>query len=242
MSNDLIHVATPRALTAAAGNLDVIREAIANNITGGMTDLELPRIVIAGGAMPCFGTRTLAGDRTQDSFDAVAALTRCVRNLFSAKNAGNQPPDCSSTDCITGKGIPGGDCSRCPHAQWSSADEGAGQACKQVQQLFLLRGDQLLPEVLSLPPTSLKGARQFFVKLTAQGIPYYQAVLRFELEKAQNAAGIQYGRVVMKFIRRLEPEEAARSRQYHELCRTLAARVPMGLDPEICDQAADVNS
>jgi tetratricopeptide (TPR) repeat protein len=71
--------------------------------------------------------------------------------------------------------------------------------------------DLLLPEVVSLPPTSLKGARQFFLKLTTQGIPYYQAVIGMELEKAQNAAGIQYGKALLKFVRRLTAEEAARA-------------------------------
>ena len=43
-----------------------------------------------------------------------------------------------------------------------------------MKQILVLRGDLLLPEVVSLPPMSLKGARQFFLKLTTQGIPYYR--------------------------------------------------------------------
>ena len=58
-----------------------------------------------------------------------------------------------------------------------------------MKQLFMLRGDSMFPEVVSLPPTSLKAIRQFFLKLTTQGIPYYQCIVRIELEKAQNAAG-----------------------------------------------------
>ena len=107
-----------------------------------------------------------------------------------------------------------------------------------MKQLFILRGDLLLPEVVSLPPTSLKGARQFFLKLTTQGIPYYQALVAMELEKAQNASGIQYGKAQMKFVRKLTAQEAARAQQYHQLCRTLAERVPTGLDPE-AREAAD---
>ncbi len=108
-----------------------------------------------------------------------------------------------------------------------------------MKQLFVLRGDLLLPEVVSLPPTSLKGARQFFLKLTTQGIPYYHALVGLELEKAQNAAGIQYGKAALKFVRRLTPEEAGRAQQYHELCRTLAVRVPTGLDPETREQSTE---
>jgi hypothetical protein len=40
-------------------------------------------------------------------------------------------------------------------------------------------------------------------------------------------------------VRRLTAEEAARAQQYHQLCRTLAERVPTGLDPEVRDQGGD---
>jgi hypothetical protein len=222
MSTDLIQIQTPRALAALEGNLDVINEAIAANISGGgITDFDLPRIKISGGASP----------RWID--------TRVYYKTAFGKGTGKQPPDCTSADGITGKGKPGGDCSRCPLAEYGSADEGAGQACKQVKQVFVLRGDLLLPEVVSLPPTSLKGARQFFLKLTTQGIPYYQALIGLELEKVQNAAGIQYGKAALKYVRRLTPEEAGRAQQYHELCRTLAVRVPMELDPEAREQSGE---
>ena len=104
---------------------------------------------------------------------------------------------------------------------------------------MLVLRDGLLPEVVSLPPTSLKGARQFFLRLTTQGIPYYEALTAFEVEKAQNAAGIQYGRASLKFVRRLTPEEAGRAHQYHELCRTLATRVPTALSPEAREQSGE---
>jgi hypothetical protein len=60
-----------------------------------------------------------------------------------------------------------------------------------------------------------------------------------ELEKAQNGAGIQYGKAQLKFVRKLTAEEAARAQQYHQLFRTLAERVPTGLDPEVRDQSGE---
>lgn len=245
MSTDLIPIQTPKALVALEGNLDAINEAIAANISGGgITDFDLPRVKISGGASPRWIVPTLDGEETLARIDGVIVFARDTRVYYKTafgKGSGKQPPDCSSPDGVTGKGKPGGDCSKCPLAEYGSADEGAGQACKQVKQIFVLRGDLLLPEVVSLPPTSLKGTRQFFLKLTTQGIPYYQAVIGIELEKAQNAGGIQYGKAVMKFVRRLTAEEAARAQQYHELCRSLAVRVPTGLEPEVRDQASDPN-
>jgi hypothetical protein len=181
-------------------------------------------------------------EETLARLDGVIVYARDTRVYYKTafgKSSGKQPPDCTSSDGITGKGKPGGDCSRCPLAEYGSAEVGSGQACKQVKQIFILRGDLLLPEVVSLPPTSLKGARQFVLKLTTPGIPYYQAVISMELEKAQNAAGIQYGKAQLKFVRKLTPEEAARAQQYHQLCKTLAERVPTGLDPEVREQGAE---
>ncbi|MCL4783434.1 MAG: hypothetical protein KJZ70_10405 [Bryobacterales bacterium] len=243
MSTQLIQVQTPRALAALESNLDLINEAISANISGGgISDFDLPRVKISGGSSPRWIVPTLEGEESIARIEGVIVFARDTRVYYKTafgKGPGKLPPDCSSPDGVVGKGSPGGDCSRCPLAEYGSADEGAGQACKQVKQLFVLRGDLLLPEVLSLPPTSLKGARQFFLKLTTQGIPYYQAVISIELEKAHNAAGIEYGKAQMKFVRRLSPEEAARAQQYHELCRSLAVRVPMGLDPETREQPGD---
>ncbi len=243
MSTELIQIQTPRALAALEGNLDSINEAIATNISGGgISDFDLPRVKISGGASPRWIVPTLEGEETLARIDGVIVFSRDTRVYYKTafgKSSGKQPPDCSSSDGITGKGKPGGECSRCPLAEYGSAEEGTGQACKQVKQLFVLRGDLLLPEVVSLPPTSLKGARQFFLKLTTQGIPYYQALVGLDLEKAQNAASIQYGKAALKFLRRLTPEESARAQQYHELCRTLAVRVPTGLDPETREQSTE---
>jgi hypothetical protein len=243
MSDDLIQIRTPRALAGVEANLDAINEAIATNITGGgISDFDLPRVKISGGASPRWIVPTLEGEETLERINGVVVFARDTRIYFRTafgKGTGKQPPDCTSSDGITGNGKPGGECSRCPLAEYGSAEEGSGQACKQVRQLFVLRDDLLLPEVVSLPPTSLKGARQFFLKLTTQGIPYFHALIGLELEKAQNAGGIQYGKAALKFVRRLTPEEAGRAQQYHELCRTLAVRVPTGLDPEAREQSGE---
>jgi hypothetical protein len=179
---------------------------------------------------------TLEGEHTLDRIIGVIAFARDTRVYYRTafgKGNGNQPPDCSSSDGITGQGKPGGECSRCPLAEFGSAEEGGGQACRQVKQLFVLRDELLLPDVVSLPPTSLKAVRQFFLQLTRQGLAYWEVIVSLELEKITNAAGIQFGRAVLKFVRRLTPEEAARAHSYHELCRSLAERVPTGLEPEV---------
>jgi hypothetical protein len=237
MSNELVHIQTPRALTALEGSVDSINEAIATNISsGGISDVDLPRIRISAGNTPRWIVPTLEGEDTLDRITGVISFARDTRIYYRAafgKGNGNLPPDCSSSDGITGQGKPGGECSRCPLAEFGSAEEGGGQACRQVKQLFVLRDELLLPDIVSLPPTSLKAARQFFLQLTRQGLTYREVIVSLELEKAQNAAGVQYCKAVLRFLRRLTPEEAARAHKYTQLCRTLAERVPTGLDPEM---------
>jgi hypothetical protein len=225
MSQELVKVTAPKALSIPQEEAAAVQEAFAINIAGGtVSEFDLPRIKVMSGAA-LWLIPSLEGDETTPKIEGVIVFSRDARVYYASKDAGNVPPDCSSADGITGQGKPGGDCRVCPLAKWESAQEGAGQACKQVKQLFFLRGDSMFPEVVSLPPTSVKAARQFLVKLTTQGIPYYGALVAIELEKAQNAAGKPYGRAIMKFLRRLTPDEQQRAVEFHQMCGQFAGRL-----------------
>jgi hypothetical protein len=229
MSQELVKVTAPKALSIPQEEAAAVQEAFAINIAGGtVSEFDLPRIKVMSGAA-LWLIPSLEGDETAPRIEGVIVFSRDARVYYASKEAGNVPPDCSSVDGITGVARPGinagGACAQCPLAKWESAQEGAGQACKQVKQLFFLRGDSMFPEVVSLPPTSVKAARQFLVKLTTQGIPYYGALVALELEKAQNAAGKPYGRAIMKFLRRLTPDEQQRAVEFHQMCGQFAGRL-----------------
>jgi hypothetical protein len=229
MSQELVKVTAPKALSIPQEEAAAVQEAFAINIAGGaVSEFDLPRIKVMSGAA-LWLIPSLEGDETAPRIEGVIVFSRDARVYYASKEAGNVPPDCSSVDGITGVARPGinagGACAQCPLAKWESAQEGVGQACKQVKQLFFLRGDSMFPEVVSLPPTSVKAARQFLVKLTTQGIPYYGALVAIELEKAQNAAGKPYGRAIMKFLRRLTPDEQQRAVEFHQMCGQFAGRL-----------------
>ena len=229
MSQELVKVTAPKALSIPQEEAAAVQEAFAINIAGGaVSEFDLPRIKVMSGAA-LWLIPSLEGDETAPRIEGVIVFSRDARVYYASKEAGNVPPDCSSVDGITGVARPGinagGACAQCPLAKLESAQEGAGQACKQVKQLFFLRGDSMFPEVVSLPPTSVKAARQFLVKLTTQGIPYYGALVAIELEKAQNAAGKPYGRAIIKFLRRLTPDEQQRAVEFHQMCGQFAGRL-----------------
>ena len=232
MSQELVKVTAPKALSIPQEESAAVQEAFAINIAGGtVSEFDLPRIKVVTGAA-LWLIPSLEGDETSPRIEGVIVFARDARVYYASKDAGNVPPDCSSIDGITGVARPeihaGGACAQCPLAKWESALDGSGQACKQVKQLFFLRGDSMFPEVVSLPPTSVKAARQFLVKLTTQGIPYYGALVAIELEKVQNAAGKPYGRAAMKFLRRLTPDEQQRAVEFHQMCQQFAGRVQTG--------------
>ncbi len=232
MSQDLVKVApAPLALSMPEEERQAVMAAFAVNCaSGSITEFDLPRIKVNSGTA-LWLIPGLEGDTTAQSIEGVVVSARDTRVYYKSKDAGNVPPDCSSIDGATGKGDPGGACASCPLSEWDSGENGA-QACKQVKQLFMLRGSSMLPEVVSLPPTSLKAIRQFFLKLATQGIQYYHCILRVELEKAQNAQGKVYGKAVLKFVRKLSADEIARAEEVRAFVESFSTRVTPGAATE----------
>lgn len=233
MSQELVKLgAPPRALALSEQEAKEVQEAFAVNIaSGSITEFDLPRIRVNTGTA-LWLIPTLEGQETAPAIEGVVVHARDVRAYYSSKEAGNTPPDCSSMDNITGVGKPGGECATCPLAQWDSAQEGSGQACKQAKQLFMLRGQSMFLEVVSLPPTSLKAVRQFLLKLTTQGIQYHQAIVRIELQEAKNSQNKPYGKAVMKFVRKLSADEIARAIEFRALAQSISGRVTPGAATE----------
>jgi len=230
MSQDLTRIApAPVALTVSEEEARAVKEAFATNIaSGSITEFDLPRIKPVNGEA-LWKIPTLEGHQTAQSIEGVIVFARDTRAYYPGKEIKNQPPDCSSLDGITGvakAGVNlGGDCKKCPMAQWDSAQDSGAQACKQSKQLFMLRGNSMFLEVVSLPPTSLKAVRQFFLKLVTQGVQYHQCIVRIDLVEAKNAQQQPYGKADLKFVRRLSADEAARAADFRALAESIAARV-----------------
>lgn len=126
------------------------------------------------------------------------------------------PPDCSSNDGVTGQrlvdGVEGSEyvemkCADCPYNEFGSATNGPGKACKEKHQLYILSEGRLVPFSLLLPVSSKKAFNAYTTKLFSRGKFLDEVVTSFTLEKAQNATGINYSRVVFKACRDLNREE-----------------------------------
>jgi len=197
-----------------------IRKAMQDNLEGSAVGTwDFDRIKV-----PCGGSTTWEIERQGETeslreFDVIVLHAKLKRAYWShgldqGGTAG--PPDCSSEDTEHGMGVPGGDCATCPMAEWNSDPKGGrGQACKTRNILIVRLPGSLIPQVLSLPPTSLKPWRRYAFRLGGQGLSYYEVVTRFVAEKhGQGPTG--YAIAVPSMIAELPKDMAAEVEAFRE--------------------------
>jgi hypothetical protein len=169
-----------------------IREAVTTNLGETVTVVDLERIKIPAGGGTVWTLQTLDGEKTEKELAGVIVCWRDIRSYWAApmeESEAGVPPSCSSIDARTGIGEPGGDCRQCRFAQFGSGRSGEGQACKLVKQLFFLRQENVLPEIVNLPPSSLKPARQYFARLAARALPCYNVTTRIAFRESAKHKG-----------------------------------------------------
>jgi hypothetical protein len=184
----------------------------------GIQALDLPRIKVPAGGSLMWTIQTLEGEESARTISGVILAWRTGRLYWKkalGEGGGRQPPDCISRDGFEGVGDPGGACAQCPYARFGSASKGKGQACKQIRQLLLVRPEEVLPCLLSVPPTSLKAASQYFMALLARAIPYWGVITTITLERAKNEDGIDYAKMSFSGGRILNREQRVTLAPFH---------------------------
>ncbi len=191
----------------------LIKENMGNQQLG-PNDLSRVKIPPAGGLvweLPSIGEPEMVKE-----FQGILLGHRLTRVYWEKEYTGERvPPDCVSVNNLVGRGRPGGECANCPMSQWDSDPKGGGgQACKQVQVLFILKPGDLLPIIVPLPPTSVGPFKKFLTLMTMQGYPYYSCVLNFRLQSAQNKGGIKYSVIAPTIDAKLPPESLAQVKEF----------------------------
>ena len=209
-------------------DLSLVTQAIAENMgPSGITEFDLQRITVPSGGGTFWRVPTLEGPKPETSIRGVIIFQRDIRAYWAQsleKSGGGTPPDCSSVDAIIGHGTPSGMCHACPLAEFKSDDDKRGQACKQAKQLFVLRGENLLPEVVSVPPTSLKNAKKYLLSLSNVGISYWSVLTELTLAETKNAGGITYSQIVFKFAGKLDPKTQVAAQKYSETLKPMLVK------------------
>ncbi len=193
---------------------DVIRVNVG---PGGITPADLERIKVPAGGQLAW---TLDDDEPAKEFEGVILAQRDIRAYWRERyNGEHTPPDCYSQDAETGVGTPGGSCAACPFAQFGSAvnekgEAGKGQACALRRVLLILRPDNRLPVVLSVPPSSLKPVRNYLLRLSNKGTIFTDVTTVFGLAAEKSGSGIVYSQVMPRRGRDLGPTEGAALQEY----------------------------
>jgi len=207
-----------------------IRDAVLANLgDNGVSAQDFERVKIPAGGGTAWALQSLDGEELVKELAGIIVAWRDTRAYWSVpmeQSEGNMPPDCYSLDARTGNGKPGGDCHKCAFAQFGSDPKGEGQACKLVRQLFFLREENLLPEIVSLPASSVKPARQYFMRLASKAVPCYSLITKVGLEKTKNAQGIVYSKATFTSGGRLSPEQTARVKEYAGMLQPFLESAP----------------
>lgn len=175
---------------------------------------DLDRIKVPSGGGVAWSVPTLSGEEVTKAIEGVIVYWRSTRSYWDTPFTGESaPPTCQSPDGITGIGNPGGACALCPMAAWGSGQNG-GQACKSARLLFVMQKDNILPVVVSVPPTSIAPVKKYFMRLASQDVPYHAAITSLALIVAQNKKGLKYSQIVPSLLAPLSPEEAAIVKAY----------------------------
>lgn len=194
----------------------------------GLRPQDLDKIKVPAGGGSAWEVPTLKGPEPVKVLEGIILHFKDVRGYWKDKGTSNTPPDCSSSDSLLGIGSPGGQCHKCPLAQFGSAvDEkgkpAKGQACKQMRLLLFLRQDTMLPMMISLPPTSIQPSKKYFLRLVSNGYPFYGVTTQLRLEQAKNAGGTSYSVATLDMGRALEPAELQKVQLIGQAMRDLFA-------------------
>lgn len=128
---------------------------------------------------------------------------------------GSVSPDCSSMDGKIGIVTETGcvqQCSECPLNQFGSKD-GSGKACKNMHRIYLLREGEILPIIVTLPPTSIKPFKDYLAKRVLLAKPpkrCWQVVTKITLKTDTNSTGIKYSKAVFTKLGVVENEAAVK--------------------------------
>jgi hypothetical protein len=207
----------------------VLTEVITENVGPDLNIFDLDKLIIPSSGGTFWAISTLQGDKMVDHIDGILIYFQDVRGYWATSFEDNpgQPPACSSTDCRQGEGTPGGDCLKCPLAEFGSANKGEGQACTQSRRLFLLTEGSLLPVMIVCPPTSLKNARKYFIKLAGFNVPYHGVITRLKLSKDKNTGGVEFSKVEFETISPIKEAPHAKIQSYRDMINGALGAIPI---------------
>jgi hypothetical protein len=156
------------------------------------------------------------GTESVSHLDGVTLVTHDRRYLFRGSPEEAVPgarPDCASADAVTGVGDPGGLCRDCQFAQYGTAANGRGQACRRILELVFVRQQDRIPFIVSVPPSSLKTMRKFLMRLP---LPHFLVLIRLSLATVRQP-GRTYSVIQPLFLGVIDPKSHDQLAKLHRM-------------------------
>ena len=164
-------------------------------------------------------------------FSAVILYHHPMSFLFTeAYNGQRTEPACKTYDGVKGIGTPGGTCRDCPFNKFGSGING-GKLCRNKRRVYLLRENEVLPVLISIPTGSLKNFYDYVKRLVAKGIKPSMVVTKFSIEKVQNGGPV-FAQLRFSFERLLTTEETECVANLAAQVKDYAARAVIEEQPE----------
>jgi hypothetical protein len=213
--------------------LEKITTLVKENMAGeDFSASDLPQIKVPAGGGTIFEVSTPAGPVAQAAIDAIVLFAAPGRGYWEKgmdEEGGGEgsPPDCSSDDMIIGIGEPGGLCKTCPKNQFGTATKGAGKACKERRNVYILTPGMLLPYNLRVPATSLKGYKSYLQGLTSADRSINGVITRITLEKTKSKGNITYAQLKFQYVGELNGEQWDAVRKYRQLLEVSLSKQPV---------------
>lgn len=202
-----------------------LAEAIAEEMDG-LGTIPFERVKIPSGGSITFELPGENDEETESATELVGVILdhNPVNAYWVEKFAGgNERPDCSSYDGKQGVDRRTGEvksCESCPYNQFGS--DGDGKACKNIHRLFILRENNPVPLILSLPPTSIKSMRDYVAKrILLKGYRCWKVLTKITLKKEKNRNNIAYSRAVFTFLDALTPEQIQKTEQMRNVVKSV---------------------
>lgn len=242
MANEIVK-AEGFAIATQGEKVKVVLEA---NLGGDkINQFDLDKVTVPAGGGIAWEVPGLMGPESTPEIEGVIVGWKPVRSLYltSFQDAPGTPPNCSSDDGLVGFGDPlekgieeRRDCVTCPMNQWGSAIDGNGKRCAERRLLFVLRKNDQIPIMVVVPPTSLKNAKSYFLRLTQANVPYYGVITGLMLSKVKSKSGITYSQIEFKVKGILADPDVEMFQSYAEFWNEVIKGIKF--DPELVEPKA----
>lgn len=207
-------------------------------------------VSIAGGGAGVFKVLEPGADEPTNGIqeiDCVILASHAVNvrwgHDYGTRQQGERPV-CKSIDGKTGVEDATGevhDCESCPYNQFSQ--DGGRKQCANKRQLYIMREGDLLPVLLTLPPSALKAYDNYRVmaRLTLR-TPMSALLTRITLKNKVSAQGSEYSSPVFTAIGKLPADESKRLEAWAKEIMQAAQRAGIDADDLSQDGPAPATS